>query len=125
MTDLELKVTVHVRFYDGGHECPLTGENYVVYLYDRDLFEDDYLGYSYLNEKGEATILFDTGAIKSIDSPLENYPDLYCVLCRNGRTVFQTNIVKDLDLEQYSYFDTRHGWHVNLGTFLVKEKTEH
>lgn len=124
MAYIEPKITVHVRFFDAIEDQPLTGEDYKVFLYDKDIFEDDYLGSSGLNDKGEATIIFHTGQFKSIDSPLEHFPDLYCVLFRDNTILFQSNIVKDLDIEKYSSFDTQHGWHFNLGTFLIKETTK-
>ena len=62
----DAEMSVKMKFVKKGTDTPLTGDQYIVRLYDREIFQDDeYLGHSQLNDKGEATIHFSPTDIKN------------------------------------------------------------
>lgn len=78
---------------------PLTGEGWQAGLSDRDLLADDCLGEVGLDDQGQATFLLSVADIKSVDSPDERRPDLYFTLFRDGREVFRSEVIEDVDFE--------------------------
>jgi hypothetical protein len=79
---------------------PLSGPEFSARLMDRDCLFDDRLGASPLADDGSAEFTFSTAEILSVDSPDERTPDLYFVLCRDGDTVFMSDIYKDVDFDR-------------------------
>ncbi len=82
MTDISLNkdmnLEVIARFIGKGHDSALT-DAYTVRLYDKDIFEDDFLGETRLDEKGVAKISFTH---KAFSDPLnlDDKPDFYFVV---------------------------------------------
>ncbi len=50
----EMNIEVRVLLIAKGTDEPLTGDGYLVRLYDKDIFNDDFLGESSLDEDGLA-----------------------------------------------------------------------
>ncbi len=116
----ELELTVKAKFIKRGTDAPLHGGQYTVRLYDRDIFtDDDYLGSSRLNEKGEATINFFPTDIKNFDLGFEELPDLYLLLFKGDVVHFQTQVWDNVDFEKLALMDLREGKVLHFGTFLV------
>jgi hypothetical protein len=115
--ELRIRITAHFRHKETGE--PFTGHEYKVRLYDKDFFQDDFLGETELYKDGSMEIIFDPQHISSLDSPLEEQPDLYCVLLRGETVIFKTQVLEDLDLQNVGTFDPKQGLHYDLGTFLV------
>lgn len=116
----ETAITVTVRFIKRGSDSPLTGSEYMVRLYDRDLFtDDDFLGSSKLNEQGEAHIHFYPSDFTSNDIGLEQMPDLYILLFKDDIVHFQTKVWEDVNLETLSLDAIEESRVLNFGTFLV------
>ncbi len=115
----EIKLTVKARFIKKGSDTPLHGKQYTVRLYDRDIFEDDYLGHAPLNENGEAHISFYPHQISSGDSPLETLPDLYLLLFDGDTVHFQTKVWDNVDFDKMGKLDFNEGEVIDFGTFLV------
>lgn len=117
---MEEIVNLHVRLHSGdnGGE-PLTGPNYKVRFYDRDLMQDDFLGESTLDAQGHAIVSIVKSDYRSGDSPLERYPDVYFRVMENDRVVYKSEVFKDLDVAEASDFAASEGRNLDLGTFII------
>nr|AIA15863.1 Unknown Function [uncultured bacterium]AIA16218.1 Unknown Function [uncultured bacterium] len=116
----EIEFTVKIKFVQKGTQLPITGEEYIARLYDRDLFtDDDYLGHSGLNDKGEAHIHFFPSDIFNSDLGFEDLPDLYVLLFKGDVVHFQTKVWDNVDFDKLGLLDMREGEVVNFGTFLI------
>lgn len=78
---------------------PLTGAGYKVGLRDKDRLFDDKLGETGLNAQGEAEFIFYAADILSIDSVGERRPDLYFIVWKDGREVYRSEVLEDVDFE--------------------------
>jgi len=78
---------------------PLTGEGWTASVRDRDTLMDDHLGRVEVDADGVATFLLSVADIKSIDSPGERNPDLYFTLFYDGREVFRSEVIENVDFE--------------------------
>lgn len=118
--DPEMQLTVKARFLQRGTGKPLHGPEYIVRLYDKDLFtDDDYIGSSKLNEQGEAVIHFYPSDLMKEDLLPEDYPDLYLLLFKEDTVQFQTKVWDNVDFDQDAAFDIKQGEVIDFGTFLV------
>ncbi|MBL0183149.1 MAG: hypothetical protein IPP96_12965 [Chitinophagaceae bacterium] len=114
----DMNIEVVARFIAKGSDAPLNGDNFEMRLFEKDLMEDDYLGRSPLDEDGVAKISFKHGDYKDFLNPEIN-PDLYFALYRGEALIFQSKVMRDLDLESMEKFKMGEGEVVDLGTFLV------
>jgi len=115
----EIELAVKVKFVQKGTNEPLTGSQYTVRLYDKDLFtDDDYLGHAQLNEKGEAHIHFFPSDLRG-DLGLEELPDLYILLFKGDVVHFQSKVWDNVDFDKLGLLDVKEGEVLNFGTFLV------
>jgi len=117
--NFELPLTVKATFIQKGNDRPLTGDEYNVRLYDRDLFEDDYLGKSTLDSDGTATITFNPADFNSADSPGEAFPDLYLLLFKGDVVHFQSKVMEEVDFNGIGPLQPELGAVLDFGTFLV------
>jgi len=117
--DEDINIEVTAAFIQKGSDAPLTGADYEFRLYEKDLMEDDYLGKSALDENGVAKVSFKHGDYKDFLNPEVN-PDLYFALYKGESLVFQSPVMRDLDLEGMEKFKMGAGDVVDLGTFLVE-----
>ncbi len=117
--DADINIEVKASFISKGKDAPLTGANYEFRLFEKDLMEDDYLGKSGLDEHGVARVTFKHGAFMDFLNP-ETNPDLYFALYKGEALVFQSKVMRDLDLESLEKFKMGAGEVVDLGTFLVE-----
>lgn len=116
-TDLSIKV----RFIKKGTDKPLTGKQYTVRLYDRDLFtDDDYLGHAQLNDEGEATITFHPADVRRDSLGFDELPDLYVLLFKGNAVHFQSKVWDNVDFDKLGLLDLNEGEVLNFGTFLVE-----
>lgn len=116
--DADMDIEVKASFISKGTDTPLTGPEYEFRLYEKDLMEDDYLGKSPLDEHGVAHVSFKHGDYMDFLNPEAN-PDLYFALYKGEALVFQSKVMRDLDLEGLEKFKMGEGEVVDLGTFLV------
>jgi hypothetical protein len=114
----EMNIEVMARFIAKGTDSPLIGADYEMRLFEKDLMEDDYLGRGTLDENGIARISFKHGDYKDFLNPEKN-PDLYFALYRGEALVFQSKVMRDIDLDSMEKFKMGEGELVDLGTFLV------
>ncbi|MFZ1307088.1 MAG: hypothetical protein WAR80_14685 [Ferruginibacter sp.] len=117
--DADINIEVKASFIRKGSDAPLTGEGYEFRLYEKDLMEDDYLGKSVLDENGTATVTFKHGAYMDFLNPEVN-PDLYFALYHGEALIFQSPVMRDIDMEGLEKFKMGTGEVVDLGTFLVE-----
>jgi hypothetical protein len=117
--DEDINIEVTAAFIQKGSDAPLTGADYEFRLYEKDLMEDDYLGKSALDENGVAKVSFKHGDYTDFLNPEVN-PDLYFALYKGESLIFQSKVMRDLDLEGMEKFKMGEGEVVDLGTFLVE-----
>ncbi len=114
----DMNIEVMVSFIQKGSDTPLTGADYEFRLFEKDLMEDDYLGKSVLDEYGVARVTFKHGAYMDFLNPEKN-PDLYFALYKADALIFQSKVMRDLDIEGLEKFKMGEGEIIDLGTFLV------
>ena len=114
-----MNIEVKATFISTGENIPLAGEGYKLRLFDKDVFGDDYLGESELNEAGEGRIIFGHKAFGNTFN-LEKLPDFYFVLYNNKVPVFKSKVMQDLDLAMLENYQPGEGEMIDLGTFLVE-----
>jgi hypothetical protein len=121
MSDFSLnpRIEVTVRIIAKGSDTPLTGEAYKVRLFDKDIFDDDYIGESGLDANGVAHISFTHDAFDDLGD-LESRPDFYFVVVKDGLQIFQSQVMEEIDLEAVQQFKMGTGEVIDLGTFLVE-----
>jgi hypothetical protein len=121
MTDLSLNedmnLEVTARFIGKGHDSSLT-DAYTVRLYDKDIFEDDFLGETRLDDNGVAKISFTHKAFSDVAN-IEDKPDFYFVVYKHKEEIFKTKVLEDLDMEAVKKFKMGEGEVIDLGTFLI------
>ena len=117
--DADINIEVKASFIRKGSDAPLTGADYEFRLFEKDFMEDDYLGKSTLDEHGVAKVAFKHGDYMDFLNP-ETNPDLYFALYKGEALVFQSKVMRDLDLEGMEKFKMGEGEVVDLGTFLVE-----
>lgn len=97
----------------------MTGDAYKVRLFDKDVFDDDYIGESGLDANGVAHIAFTHDAFDDLGG-IEDRPDFYFVVVKNDVQIFQSKVMEEIDLEAMEQFKMGRGEVIDLGTFLVE-----
>jgi hypothetical protein len=122
MTDLSLNkdmnLEVTARFIGKGNDQPLTGDTYLVRLYDKDVFEDDFLGECTLDENGVAKISFNHSSFSNWNK--DTKPDFYFVVFKHKKEIFKSKVLEDLDVEAIEKFKMGEGEVIDLGTYLIE-----
>lgn len=121
MSDFSLnpRLEVTVRIIAKGSDAPLTGDAYKVRLFDKDVFDDDYIGESGLDANGAAHIAFTHDAFADLGN-FETRPDFYFVVVKNDVQIFQSQVMEEIDLDTVEQFKMGRGEVIDLGTFLVE-----
>lgn len=117
--DAEMEIEVFARFIAKGTDGGLTGEAYTVRLFDKDIFENDFLGESGLDHNGYSKISFRPSAFGNAGN-LEKYPDLYFVLYKNGEVIFKSQVMKNFDFSDVDQYKKGDGEVIDLGAYLVE-----
>ncbi|MEP6949766.1 MAG: hypothetical protein ABI863_10850 [Ginsengibacter sp.] len=115
----EMNIEVRVRLIAKGTDDPLTGHEYVVRLFDKDIFNDDFLGESAPDEDGVAKFLLEKKHFAGF-AMLDEKPDFYFVVYRNEKEIFKSRVMQNLDLTDIEEFRMKEGELVDLGTFLIE-----
>jgi len=117
----EMNIEVKVRLIGKGDDEPLSGNDFTVRLYDKDIFNDDYLGESIPDQEGVARFLFSKG---DFSRPMnsEGKPDFYFVVYHKGKQIFKSVVMTNLDLSDIEEFIMKEGEVIDLGTFLIDSK---
>ncbi|MEP7111267.1 MAG: hypothetical protein ABI760_24945, partial [Ferruginibacter sp.] len=117
--DKEMNIMVKATFIAKGKDTPVSGEQFTLRLYDKDVFGDDYLGESKLNEAGEGLIIFGHKAFGNAFN-LETLPDFYFVLYKDNVPVFQSKVMEDVDLQTLEQYQSGNGEVIDLGIYLIE-----
>lgn len=110
-------IHIKLKLIEKGSGTPINGVS--VKLYDQDPLSDDFLGEGTPDAEGNVAIKFDIDQIKSVDTPLEQFPDLYFRVFKGEKLVFESPLADDLDTTQEGSFNFTEGKVIDLGTFLV------
>ncbi len=113
-----MNIEVRVLLVAKGSDEPVTGSEYTVRLYDKDIFNDDFLGESSLNEDGVAKFIITEKHFAGFAN-LDEKPDFYFVVYKNGYEIFKSKVMKNLDLRDIEEFRMKEGEVIDLGTFLI------
>ncbi len=114
----EMNIEVRVLLLAKGTDAPITGKEYTVRLFDKDIFNDDFLGESSLNKNGLAKFYLTEKHFVGF-AKLDDKPDFYFVVYRNEKEIFKSRVMQNLDLTNMEEFKMREGEVVDLGTFLI------
>ncbi|MDP4283786.1 MAG: hypothetical protein Q8891_05145 [Bacteroidota bacterium] len=114
----EMNIEVKVRLIGKGNDEPVTGNEYAVRLYDKDIFNDDFLGESSLDNEGVAKFLFSQKDFSGI-AGLDDKPDFYFVVFKDKEPIFKSKVMSNLDLSNIEEFVMAEGEVIDLGTFLI------
>ena len=116
--DSEMNFEITARFIAKGTDAPVTGDAFAVRLYDRDIFDNDFIGESGLDNNGYSKISFNHKAFGDLVN-LETLPDFYFVVYKNSVPVFQSKVMQDVDLETIQQYKKGEGEVIDLGTYLI------
>jgi len=114
----EMNIEVRVLLIAKGNDEPLSGKEYSVRLYDKDIFNDDFLGESSPDEDGIAKFRITEEHFAGF-AKLDERPDFYFVVYKNGDQIFKSRVMQNLDLTNIEEFKMSEGEIVDLGTFLI------
>lgn len=114
----EINLIVQVRLIGRGKDQPVTGNEFKVRLYDKDIFNDDFLGESKTNEDGLAKFIFTQKDFKK-PMGLDQKPDFYFVVYQNDEVIFKSKVMSNLDISNIENFVMSEGELIDLGTFLI------
>ena len=114
-----INLVIRVRLIRKGDNEPVNGSEYRVRLYDKDIFADDYLGESPV-EEGLASFTITPESFKA-PLGLDEKPDFYFLVYKNGETIFKSQVMQNLDITNFNEFVMREGEIIDLGTYLIDE----
>ena len=114
----EMKIEVRVLLIAKGTDEPVAGKEYKVRLFDKNIFNDDFIGESSLDQDGLAKFHLTEKHFSGF-AKLDEKPDFYFVVYRNDKEIFKSRVMKNLDLTNLEEFRMKEGELVDLGTFLI------
>ncbi|MDE3213919.1 MAG: hypothetical protein KGM98_11850 [Bacteroidota bacterium] len=115
----DMNIEIRVMLIAKGSDEPVCGEKYKVRLFDKAVFNDDYLGESGLDEHGVAKFVLGDKHFESFAHP-DSKPDFYFLVYRDGSEIFKSRVMKNFDLSNIEEFKMKEGEVVDLGTFLIE-----
>lgn len=115
----EMNIEVTARLIAKGSDRPVTGKEFIVKLFDKDFFDDDFLGQSGLDDNGQLHITFNPSRLDAGDPIKESSLDFYFVVFKNEVEIFRSKVMEDVDVDAVEQFKMGEGELINLGTFLI------
>lgn len=118
--DQDIALRVKARFVAGKHpdDAPASAA-YLVRLYDKDLFEDDFLGEARPDDRG--TVVFRLQGSAWRDTPLEDsMPDFYLVVYHGKDIIFTSPVMENIFTEGLKTYRKGEGNTIDLGTFFIQ-----
>lgn len=112
-----INLIINLRLISRGSDEPVDGKEFKVRLYDKDLFNDDYLGESGV-EDSLASFKITQDDFKSPFN-LDNKPDFYFVVYQNDKEIFKSKVMSNLDISDVEEFVMKEGELIDLGTYLI------
>ena len=116
---MEEIVDIHVKLRHTVSNEPITGDEFQVNFYDKDLLKDDFLGTSTLDDQGHAVVSVTRTDYRSPETPFEKKPDIYFEVHRNGEVLYKSPVSANVDLEERNDFPVSGGKHCDLGTYNI------
>lgn len=115
--DKDTELVIRLRLINKSDGRPLDGDRFRVRLYDKDIFNDDYLGES-LTRDGRVFFMISG---KSFSAPLnlEKKPDFYFVVYQDGKEIYKSKVMANVDLANMQEFVMKEGEVIELGTYLI------
>ena len=114
----EMNLEVRVRLIGKGDDKPISGKEFAVRLYDKDVFNDDFLGESVPDKEGTVRFQFSKKDFSGL-AKLDDKPDFYFLVYRNKKEIFRSKVMSNLDLSDLETFIMKEGEVIDLGTFLI------
>ena len=114
----KMNIEVKVRLISKGNDEPVTGNEFSVRLYDKDIFNDDFLGESSPDEEGVARFIFSQDDFAK-PANLDDKPDFYFLVLKGKKEIFKSKVMSNLDLSELEEFIMKEGEVIDLGTFLI------
>jgi hypothetical protein len=114
----EMNVEVKVRLISKGTDEPVSGNEFSVRLYDKDIFNDDFLGESHTDVEGVARFVLSQKDFSGTWG-IDDKPDFYFVVYKSGKEIFKSKVMSNLDLSDLEQFIMKEGEVIDLGTFLI------
>ena len=118
-----MNIEVKVRLISKGNDEPVTGKEFSVRLYDKDIFNDDFLGESSPDEEGVARFVFSQSDFAK-PANLDDKPDFYFLVFKSKKEIFKSKIMSNLDLSDLEEFIMKEGEVIDLGTFLIDTQSK-
>lgn len=115
--DKNTELIIRLRLVSKSKDQPLDGDGYSVRLYDKDVFNDDYLGESGLVD-GRAFFMLSPKEFKR-PLGLDDKPDFYFVVYRNKNEIFKSRVLENVDITDMASFIMKEGEVIDLGAFLI------
>lgn len=115
----EMSIQVNARLIARGSDAPVYGDCYKVRLFDKDFFDDDFLGEATPDVEGRVSVTFDPSRFDRNDPIREKALDFYFVLYRDGEPIHRSKVMEDVDVDAIDTFKMGAGEVIDLGTFLV------
>jgi len=113
-----MNIEVRVLLIGKGNDEPLTGKQYAVRLFDKEIFDNDFLGESALDQNGRAVFIISQEHFKLFARLVEK-PSFYFAVYKANQLIFKSMVMKNLDLRDIEEFKMKEGEVVDLGTFLI------
>ncbi|RTL56334.1 MAG: hypothetical protein EKK37_17855 [Sphingobacteriales bacterium] len=116
----DMNIEVTARLIAKGSDAPVSGKAYNVRLYDKDFFEDDFLGEASPDENGQVKISFNPDDFDTQDVLKEASLDFYFVVYKQDEEIFRSKVMEDIPVERFEKFKMGEGEIFDLGTFLIE-----
>lgn len=116
---MEFLINVHAQFLFKHSGEVVYGNGYTVRLFDKDTISDDFLGETTPDKDGKVHFKINPSHFRTEDSLLENKPDFYLVVLKNGIEIFRTPVALNIDLKEDGNFNFSDGEWVDMGKFLI------
>jgi hypothetical protein len=115
----EMSIEVTARLIAKGSDTPVTSDDIVVKFYDKDFFDDDFLGEASPDKDGRVSFIFNPEAFDRKDPIREKSLDFYFVVYKNGLVIFRSKVMEHVDVDAVETFKMGEGEVIDLGSFLI------
>jgi hypothetical protein len=115
----EMSIEVTARLIAKGSDAPVTNNEIVVKLYDKDFFDDDFLGEASPDKEGRVSFIFNPEAFDRRDPIREKSLDFYFVVYKNTSVIFRSKVMEHVDVDAIETFKMGEGEVIDLGSFLI------
>jgi hypothetical protein len=117
--DKQMNIEVRARLISRETGQPIYGGAYIVKLFDKEFIDDDFLGQASPDVNGAINITFNPSHFDQKDIMKEKSLDFFFVVFRNGKEIFRSKVMEDVDIHAMEQFKMGEGEIIHLGTFLI------